>query len=267
MISGEMRDTPIQQSYSWSTAWGEDQYGIWMEVKIQGVTQRMRWIELGVFLMGSPPNERERFDDETQHEVELTQGFWLADTTCTQELWQAVMGNNPSCYQGPKRPVEYVKYEDCRGFLDMVNDSARHLQLRLPTEAEWEYACRARTETPFWFGETINPRQLNYDGSCPYNGGEWCLSWQETMEVKALPPNGWGLYQMHGNVREWCADWYGPYEGGKVVDPKGPPLGDRRVLRGGSWFSRGRGCRSAVRFARSPDTREDNYGFRLSRVR
>lgn len=262
-----MRDTPVQQPYSWSTAWGEDQYGIWMEIEIQGVAQRMRRIEPGVFLMGSPPNEPERFDDETQHEVELTQGFWLADTTCTQELWQAVMGNNPSCYQGPKHPVEYVNYDDCRAFLDRVNDSASHLQLRLPTEAEWEYACRARTETPFWFGETINPRQVNYDGSCPYNGGEWCLSWQETMEVKALPPNGWGLYQMHGNVREWCADWYGPYKGGKVVDPKGPPIGDRRVLRGGSWFSRGRGCRSAVRFARSPNTREDNYGFRLSRTR
>jgi len=261
-----MGDPSIPLPYSWSTAWGEDRYGIWTEFQIHNVAQRMRWIEPGVFLMGSPPNEPERFDDETQHEVELTQGFWLADTTCTQELWQAVMGNNPSCYKGPKRPVEYVNYEDCRGFLDMVNDSASHLQLRLPTEAEWEYACRARTETPFWFGETINPEQVNYDGFCPYNGGESGLSWQETMEVKALPPNGWGLYQMHGNVREWCADWYGAYGGGKLVDPQGPLVGDARILRGGSWFSRGRGCRSAARLARSPSTREDNYGFRLARA-
>ena len=101
-----MKDTPIQQPYSWSTAWGKDQYGIWTEFQIHGVAQRMRWIEPGVFLMGSPPNEPERFDDETQHEVELIQGVWLADTTCTQELWQAVMGNNPSCLKGAKRPVE-----------------------------------------------------------------------------------------------------------------------------------------------------------------
>lgn len=261
-----MKNPAIPLPYSWSTAWGEDKYGIWAEFQIHGVVQRLRWIKPGVFLMGSPPNEPERFDDETQHEVELTKGFWLADTTCAQELWQAVMGKNPSGFKGAKRPVEYVNYEDCQKFLVKVNSLARDLDLRLPTEAQWEYACRAGTETPFWFGYTINTGQVNYDGFSPYNGGEFDLSWQETMEVKALPPNGWGLYQMHGNVREWCSDWYGPYEGGKMIDPRGPSGGSLRVLRGGSWFSRGRGCRSAARLARTKNTREDNYGFRLCRA-
>jgi len=252
--------------YSWSSDWGDDRYGMWTEFRIGGITQRMRWIEPGVFFMGSPVNEPERFDDEIQRQVELTQGFWLSDTTCTQELWCAVMRKNPSSFKGSKRPVENISYEDCRNFLEKANNLSNNIELCLPTEAQWEYACRAGTRTPFWFGETIDTDQVNYDGLSPYNEGKICLSWQETMEVKALPPNDWGLYQMHGNVREWCADWYGAYETGAVVDPHGPPAGDSRVLRGGSWFSRGRGCRSAARFARPPGTREDNYGFRLSRA-
>jgi len=246
--------------YSWSNAWGEDKYGIWTEFQIHGVAQRMRWIEPGIFFMGSPQNEPERFDDEIQHEVELTQGFWLADTTCTQDLWQTVMGSNPSWLKGSKHPVENISYEDCRKFFEKVNDLVSNLELRLPTEAQWEYACRAGTKTPFWFGETINTKQVNYGGGVILSG------WQETVEVKALPHNDWGLYQMHGNVREWCADWYGAYEAGMVVDPQGPLAGNSRVLRGGSWFSRGRGCRSAARLSRPPGTREDNYGFRLSRA-
>ena len=252
--------------YPWTSAWGEDVYGIWTEFQIHGVAQRMRWIEPGIFSMGSPQNEPERFDDEIPHEVELTQGFWLGDTTCTQELWQAVMGGNPSWLKGSRHPVENISHEDCRRFLEAANGLVEHLELCLPTEAQWEYACRAGTRTPFWFGKTINTRQVNYDGFSPYNGGEISLSWQETMEVRAVPPNDWGLYQMHGNVREWCADWYGAYETGRVVDPPGPPAGTCRVLRGGSWFSRGRGCRSAARFSRPPGTREDNYGVRLSRA-
>jgi formylglycine-generating enzyme required for sulfatase activity len=251
--------------YSWSTAWGEDECGFWTEFEIQGVAQRMRWIEPGIFRMGSPPNEPERLDDETQHEVELTEGFWLADTVCTQKLWQAATGSNPSGFKGAERPVDTVSYEDCRQFLEKLNSLKPDLELCLPTEAQWEYACRARTETPFWFGDTINTRQVNYDGFSPYNRAEGDLSWQETVEVKALPHNRWGLYQMHGNVREWCLDWYGEYESGKAIDPQGPPAGEVRVLRGGSWFSRGRGCRSAARLARVPIAREDNYGFRLCR--
>jgi sulfatase modifying factor 1 len=256
MISNAVPPLP----YSWSNDWGEDKYGIWTEFQIHGVAQRMRWIEPGIFFMGSPQSEPERFDDEIQNEVELTQGFWLADTTCTQELWQAVMGSNPSWFKGFNRPVDNISYEDCRKFLKKVNDIVSHLELCLPTEAQWEYACRAGTQTPFCFGETINTEQVNYGG-----GGAILSGWQETREVKVLPHNDWELYQMHGNVREWCADWYGAYDSGMVIDPEGPTAGSARVLRGGSWFSRKRGCRSAARLSRPPDTREDNYGFRLSR--
>ena len=252
--------------YPWSVSWGEDRYGVWTEFQIKDAVQRMRWIEPGRFFMGSPEDEPERFDDEIQHEVYLSQGFWMADTACTQELWQTVMGSNPSGFRGLVHPVETVSYGDCSTFLEKINALVKDLDLRLPTEAQWEYACRAGTQTPFCFGETIDTQQVNYDGFCPYDGGEICLSWQETVEVKALPPNDWGLYQMHGNVREWCADWYGAYETGMMVDPEGPIEGSNRVLRGGSWFSRGRGCRSAARFSRPPGTREDNYGFRLSRA-
>jgi formylglycine-generating enzyme required for sulfatase activity len=238
---------------------------MWTEFRIHGVVQRMRWIEPGIFLMGSPQDEPERFDDETQHEVTLTEGFWLADTTCTQEMWQAVMGNNPSTFKGSQLPVESISYEDCQKFIEKVNDLVGHLELCLPTEAQWEYACRAGTQTPFWFGSTISVQHINYDGLQPYSWGEISYGWQRTREVKALPQNDWGLYQMHGNVREWCSDWYGEYETGTVVDPQGPSAGTVRVLRGGSWFSRGRGCRSAARLPRSADIREDNYGFRLSR--
>lgn len=244
--------------YPWSIGWGEDRYGIWAEFQIRRVTQRMRWIEPGTFCMGSPESEPKRFDDEIQHEVELTQGFWLADTTCTQGLWQAVMGNNPSEFKGAKRPVENISFEDCQKFIKKANDRVSNLDLRFPTEAEWEYACRAGTQTPFWFGKTINMQQVNY------GGGFIFLSSQETVDVRALPCNDWGLYQMHGNVREWCADWYGAYEAEMVNDPQGSPAGNTRVLRGGSWFSRARGCRSAARLSRPANVREDNYGFRLS---
>ena len=256
--------------YSWNTARGEDEYGSWIEFDIYGITQRMRLIKPGVFLMGSPHDEPERFDDEKQHEVELTRGFWLADTTCTQELWQAVMGNNQSEFRGSQCPVETVSYEDCLEFLETINDLVSDLKLRLPTEAEWEYSCRAGTETPFWFGESISKSQVNYSIFPSLNGGKnnFKVSFDQlwgTVKVKDQPLNGWGLYQMHGNVREWCSDWYGPYESSTAVDPLGPLSGDSRILRGGSWYSRIRGCRSAARIARRPYMKEDNYGFRFCR--
>jgi len=245
--------------FPWCKDYGEDEFSIWADFQINGVVQKMRWIEPGTFKMGSPKDEPERFEDETQHDVELTQGFWMADTTCTQELWQAVMHNNLSEYKGLQRPVENVSHEDCVKFLTIVNNTHDHLNLRLPTEGEWEYACRAGTQTPYWFGEMINFEQVNYIR------GNLVLLLNETVDVKSLPNNSWGLYQMHGNVREWCADWYGEYGTSSMVDPKGPKTGDCRVLRGGSWFSRARGCRSAARISRPPLSREDNYGFRFLR--
>jgi formylglycine-generating enzyme required for sulfatase activity len=247
-------------SYSWCISCGNDEFGDWADFKINRITQRMRWLEPDNFIMGSPINEEERFENETQHKVKLTRGFLMADTTCTQELWQAVMGKNPSNFKGLQHPVENVSFEDCQEFIEIVNNNNKYMNLRLPTEAEWEYACRAGAKTAFCFGDTIDSQLVNY------KKGGLAIFWNETVEVKSLPSNRWGLYQMHGNVREWCADWYGEYSTNDMVDPKGLKTGDSRVLRGGSWFSRARGCRSAARLPRPPSSREDNYGFRFVRT-
>jgi formylglycine-generating enzyme required for sulfatase activity len=251
--------------HSWASAWGEDEHGIWTELELRGVVQRLRWLAPGSFLMGSPADEPERYDDEAQHEVVLTRGFWLADTACTQALWQAVMGENPSRFKGADRPVETVSWEDCQRFLERINREVPGLDLRLPAEAEWEYACRAGTKTPFWFGETASTDQVNFDGNYPYAGGAKGHYRQETVPVKSLPANSWGLYEMHGNVWEWCADWFGPYTEGRVVDPQGPETGGDRVLRGGSWRYFARFCRSAYRFWFEPGSRREDFGFRLAR--
>lgn len=253
------------KQYSWSTGCGEDEYGIWTEFEVNGVAQQMRWIQPGKFLIGSPETEPERCSNELQHEVVLTQGFWLADTACTQALWQAVMGENPSLFKGAKRPVENVSFEDCERFLVQINQLRPGLEVRLPTEAQWEYACRAGTKTPFSFGETITVEQVNYDGNYPYQGSEKGKYREETVDVKSLPANHWGLYEIHGNTLEWCSDWYEAYDRGLVVDPVGPKTGDERVLRGGSWIYNARLCRSALRFASHPGYRLNFIGFRLSR--
>ena len=201
------------QPPSWAdkNGWGTDEYGHWVTFSItnkQGnrVTQRMRWIEPGTFQMGSPADEPERYDDEgPQHPVTISRGFWLFDTACTQALWEAVMGDNPSQFKGADRPVKNVRWNDCQTFLQRVNERLSGLDLALPSEAQWEYACRAGTTTPFSFGATITPEQVNYNGDYPYAGGKKGLNRQETVPVASLPPNPWGLYEMHGNVYEWCA--------------------------------------------------------------
>ena len=250
---------------SWAEDYGLDEYGLYAGFKIGGVYQRMRWIRPDEFIMGSPEDEAERDDYEIQHRVILSEGFWLADTACTQALWQAVMGHNPSGFQGEDLPVETVSWEDVHAFLTRLNGLSPGFDFRLPTEAEWEYACRAGTTTAFWFGDQITSEQVNYDGNYPYAGGIKGLYREETVEVKALPCNGWGLYQMHGNVREWCQDWFGAYPAETVVDPTGPTEGEDRVLRGGSWIRNGRDARSADRDAYGPGFRYGITGFRLAR--
>jgi formylglycine-generating enzyme required for sulfatase activity len=215
--------------------------------------------------MGSPDEEAERSKLERLHEVTLTQGFWLADTACTQALWTAVTGENPSNFKGEDRPVENVSWDDCRKFIESVNRPAEGLNLRLPTEAEWEYACRAGTTTPFAFGEHVTPDEVNYDGNFPYAGGEKGEYRLKTVGVKSLPSNPWGLYEMHGNVYEWCADWFGDYPEGDVTDPVGPATGGSRVLRGGSWAYHGGFVRSAFRDYVPPGYRNGSFGFRLAR--
>jgi sulfatase modifying factor 1 len=251
--------------FSWASDWGTDQYGLWVAFTYLNVRQSFRWIKPGKFMMGSQEDEPGRYDDEIPHEVTMTQGFWMADTACKQAIWQAVTGKNPGRFKGTDRPVENVSWNHCRDFVDKINGLKPGLNLRLPTEAEWEYACRAGTITPFWFGDNITPKQVNYDGNYPYAGGKKGKYRAETVEVKSLPCNSWGLYQMHGNVWEWCSDWYSNYPGGSGKDPIGPPDGTVRVLRGGSWINFGGYARSAFRFRSVPAYRSYNSGFRLAR--
>ena len=250
---------------AWASAWGQDTRGLFADLTVKHITQRFRWIFPGNFLMGSPESEAERYSDETQHPVTLTRGFWLADTACTQALWQAVMNGNPSHFTGdPDLPVESISWLDVQQFIERLNALFPDLQAKLPSEAQWEYACRAGTQTPFSFGDNITPELVNYDGNYPYAGGEEGLYRKKTVPVKSLPPNPWGLYEMHGNVWEWCIDWYGDYPREAVIEPPGPGQGDGRVVRGGSWNFNAWYARSADRIRTVPDFRNYGLGFRLA---
>ena len=244
---------------------GRDRFGLYEDIRIKGIIQRFRFVPPGCFLMGSPGDEAERLNNETLHEVILDRGYWLADTACTQELWEAVTGKNPARFKDPIKPVESASWNDCKEFIEKINEQGPDLEFRLPTEAEWEYACRAGTTTPFSFGENITTDQVNYDGNYPYKDGKKGEYREETVKVKEFPCNTWGLYEMHGNVWEWCEDWYGDYDTEKAIDPKGPDSGNSRVLRGGSWIYSGRYVRSAIRDRYSPGYCDVNLGFRLAR--
>ncbi len=254
---------------------GTDGYGLYADLTTQNITQRFRWIEPGTFLMGSPKSEADREPwvkgSETQHPVTLTQGFWLADTTVSQAQWQAVMGNNPSNFKdSPNNPVEQVSWNAAQNFIKKLNTTIPRLHAKLPTEAQWEYACRAGTTTPFSFGGNITPEQVNYDGNYPYAGGKKGLYREKTVPVKSLPANPWGLFEMHGNVWEWCQDvWQEKLPASPVTDPEGVAGGDqgagvKRVVRGGSWYGNGRDVRSAFRYWSEPDYRNNLMGFRLA---
>ncbi|MGF1579134.1 MAG: formylglycine-generating enzyme family protein [Gemmataceae bacterium] len=223
------------------------------------------WIPPGKFLMGSPHDEPERDDNEPQHEVRLTKGFWLQTTAVTQRQWKEVMGKNPSEFRGEELPVECVSWDDCQEFCQKLTELSGH-QIILPTEAQWEYACRAGTTTPFWFGETIRTDQANYLGEHPYAGSEKGQFRDRTVAVKSFPPNGWGLYEMHGNVVEWCRDWYGECGSEPQIDPQGPTEGRHRVIRGGNWGSGARHCRSAYRNRLHPENRVAHLGSRCAQV-
>ena len=260
----------------WASDAGRDEFGPWVRIAVEPkgggkpVTQRLRWIPPGRFLMGSPDSEPGRDNDEgPQHPVTLSRGFWLFDTACTQALWRAVMGNNPSHFTGsPDLPVETVSWTDVQDFLARINAGIPGLDLTLPTEAQWEYACRAGTATPFSFGATITPEQVNYDGNHPYAGSGKGVYRAKTVPVASLPANPWGLYEMHGNVWEWCLDGRRTYRVEAATDPTGPleSAGAVRALRGGSWGSDARGARAASRPGPLPVYRDFYFGFRCSRV-
>ena len=254
---------------SWAEGMGRDRIGLFTQVRVEDVEFVFRWIPPGHFIMGSPENEPERLDREGhQHRVKFNTGFWLADTACTQALWLAVMGENPSHFKGDDLPVERVSWKDVKKFITRLNDRAPDgLDARLPSESEWEYACRAGTTTSFWFGTELTTDLANYNGDTPYDDGPRGEYREKTLPVRSFDPNPWGLYQMHGNVWEWCRDtWHDNYEGAPEDGSAWEP-GDTadRVCRGGSWFNRGRWLRSAYRHLRRPDVRYVNLGFRLAR--
>lgn len=231
------------------------------------------WIGPGEFTMGSPTSERGRYKDETQHRVVLTKGYWLGKYEVTQGQWEAVMGSNPSRFKNAGRdaPVEQVSWDEAMRFSRKLTERERAAGrlpngyvYSLPMEAQWEYACRAGTTTPFHYGSSLSSAQANFDGNHPYGGASKGRYLQTTVKVGSYAPNKWGLYDMHGNVWEWCYDWYGSYETGTVRDPAGLTTGSSRVIRGGGWFDFARLCRSANRHGSTPGLRGNFLGFRLA---
>ena len=214
---------------------------------VNGVEFAFRFCPAGKFMMGSPSSEKGRNADEIQHEVTLTKGFWMMETQVTQKQWQAIMGNNPSKNIGENHPVEQVSWNDCQAFCKKCVELGFPLQL--PTEAQWEYACRAGTTDAF-IGELNDIAWYRSTG-----GGR-------LHPVAMKKPNAWGLYDMIGNVWEWCQDWKANYPNWSVTDPAGPSSGTLRVNRGGGYGSWVEGCRSAYRGGGAPDHIDDKLGFR-----
>jgi len=210
-------------------------------------------IPAGLFMMGSPQKEKGRDDDETQRKVILTKPYYMGKYEVTQEQWEAVMGNNPSEIKGKKLPVTMVSWLDCQEFIQKLNAKTGG-GFRLPTEAEWEYACRAGTTTAYSFGNHLTKSDANING----------LSIKAVGSYKA---NAFGLYDMHGNVCEWCEDKFEEYPDGPATDPKGPVRGEDSVLRGNSFGGSESGARSSRRNNYSPGGRDNSVGFRLARTK
>jgi formylglycine-generating enzyme len=247
----------------WAARWGDDECGLWAELEVKGVAQRMRWLAPGEFLMGSPNHEvGARKSEKPQHRVRISQGFWFADTPCTQDLWQAVTGDWTKRYKGSPRPVTDVNWDQVLLFCSTLDSAlCDAAEADLPTEAQWEFACRAGTTTLFGLGS-------NWIAGAANNAG----SHDNTTFVKKYRPNAWGLFDCHGQVWEWCVDDLRDYSAVKIpdklfVDPIGP-LGnesnDCRALRGGAWFSQDDNTRSASRTRSSRRSQSYQVGFRFT---
>ncbi|GAB6040967.1 formylglycine-generating enzyme family protein [Endothiovibrio diazotrophicus] len=250
----------------WADAWGEDAYGPWVEFVVERVRQRMRWCPPGAFLMGSPEGEAGRWEDEgPQHPVAIESGFWLFDTPVTQALWETVTGSNPSRFTGQNRPVEKVSWEEAKGFVEGINRQVNDLALELPSEARWEYACRAGTETARYSDTAGSSEETGLDFVAWYGEN----SGRETHPVGEKHPNPWGFHDMLGNVREWTEDgWHEDYRDAPADGSARPAAGAgaERVIRGGSWFSLARDVRAACRDRLAPGYRVYDLGFRCARV-
>jgi formylglycine-generating enzyme required for sulfatase activity len=255
---------------TWAIDAGADEYGDWAEFEYEGVRQRLRWIPPGTFTMGSPANELGRTDAEgPQHEVTIGAGFHLFATPVTQALYEAVTGENPSGFKGAERPVENVSWHDAQTFLQRLNEGVPGLDLVMPSEAQWEYACRARTTTATYAGDLPG---LEATGAGVLDGIAWfnTNSGGKSRPVSQKRPNAWGLYDMLGNAFEWCEDeLHGEYEGAPSDGSEWmdvPPWDDApRVIRGGSWNHVARYCRAAFRVGFVPYDRSGFLGFRSAR--
>jgi uncharacterized protein (TIGR02145 family) len=222
------------------------------------------YVNPGSFMMGSPADEPGRVSDETLHQVNLTQGYYMQTTEVTQGQWEAVMGSNPSYFNecGSDCPVEKVSWHNIQEFLSRLNQRGEGIYV-LPTEAQWEYAARAGSSNAFGNGPITETEKL-FDPVLDSMGWYGYNSGYKSYPVAGKQPNAWGLYDMHGNVWEWVADWYGPYPSESVTDPEGPASGSSFVVRGGSFGSHARRCRSASRPVCKPDCRDYDVGFRLA---
>ena len=253
------------------------------KVLTNSIDMKLVPIPTGKFRMGSPAGEDERDAEELPHEVVITRPFYLGVHEVTQGQFERVTGKNPSFFHkknggGPEHPVEQVRWGEavdfCRRLSTLPAEVKAGRTYRLPTEAEWEYACRAGAATPFHFGGSLSSAQANFNGNHPYGGAAKGPYLKRTAPVGSYPPNAWGLFDMHGNVGEWCGDWYDPdyYKNSPKEDPKGPaqgvlPTGFGNdfylVVRGGCWLDEARGCRAAYRFRLMPSDPYRWTGFRV----
>ena len=248
------------------TAFGEEPKQPPKELTVdlgKGTKLELVLIPAGEFLMGSPDSDKDAEPQERpQHRVRITKPFYLGKYLVTQEQWEAVMGNNPSYFKGPKNPVEDVSWDDCQQFLDKLNKRQGNPagKFVLPTEAKWEYACRAGSKTRYCFGDDAS--MLDEYAWYEKNSDD------KTHPVGEKKPSAWGLYDMHGNVWEWCQDWYdrGYYAKSPTDDPMGPATGSDRVARGGSGGGPAGSCRSAIRDGGLPGHGDHDLGFRVSLV-
>lgn len=250
----------VMQKPDWAAALGRDQYGLYADINLTpDHLQRFRWIPAGTFMMGESEAlpENDVFLEEDQNLAMIENGYWLADTTVTQEQWREVMFKNRSVFRGDKYPVENISWVDSHIYINTLNGQLEKEvgRFAMPYEKQWEYACRAGTKTTFSYGETITPEQVNYNATRRYKNKKVGVSHNGTVSVKSLPCNLWGLFEMHGNVWEWCEDQVVKYEGGKDHL--------ERVIRGGAWFGRAAHVRSASRNSSSVNFRSNGIGLRL----